>query len=144
MVANSPIYLTTGGAIDALSILRSSWITTIRIGLYQNDQPPSLDWSIADIQPAIFSGVVPPFVVTGWSSPVPDDQGAVIQAPQVSWSHNGGPLSGWVYGYYVVNSVGRLQWFQPIANGPVSMARVGDTVVVTPQFFYGSTLIEVT
>jgi len=105
-----------------------------RYGLLQNDYHPTPLKTMADIQPADFSGYVGLQEVTTWNSPTITGEVAQIILLPISWYRGAGAVSNWIFGYYVVDSAGELLWSERVGDWPGAMLRTGDRYSVIPSF----------
>lgn len=128
------IVLVNGGLAAFVGTLRASWVGTLKIGLFQNDWFPARSSTIAEVTPCTFSGYDGLRDVVSWSMPSVVGDRVAIQAASVTWTHDGGPLSNWVIGYYVVDLSGTLLWAERRAGGSVPMYGAGQTAGVIPAF----------
>lgn len=132
------IVLVNGGALDHLNSLTAGWSGKRRIGLFTGDWTPERLSTIEDVEPAKFSGYTGLTPVVGWMPATIVGERAVTRAAALRWEHNGGPLSGWVSGYYIVNPDGALMWAERLPDGPVALIYEGDKLTVIPRFSVGS------
>lgn len=132
------LVVVNGGMLGILNALRTTWLPSLFIGLFQNDWVPQKWHTIADVQPATFSGYSGLHFLDGWSVPYMLGDIAVSDATPREWLHDGGPDSNWIFGYYVVDSSGALQWAQRVGEFAVAMFSVETRYTVTPQFAQGS------
>jgi hypothetical protein len=132
-----PLVLTNYAALQNLSILRSSWGVSLRVGLFQNPWIPRHSSTIAEVQPCDFSGYAGLLTLSGFGAPYLVGDIATMVSTLLTWTHNGGPLANWVNGYYVLDSLGNLMWAQKNAEA-LALAGNGQTYGVVPQFSLSS------
>lgn len=128
------IVVTEGGALDVLNALRTSYLPSLLIGLFANDWHPQRVSTISEVTPAWFSGNTVLHNLPGWNAAVLDGDLAVTSATQRQWIHDGGPVSSWVFGYYVVNLAGKLVWAERTEEFGTIMWFAGQTIRVTPRY----------
>lgn len=136
------LVLMTAGALDQLNALRTSWLATLRVGLFQNDWTPHLNSVIGHVVPATFSGYDGLHDAYGWGAAALFGELAVTQAGANAWTHNGGAVANWVYGYYVVNAAGALCWAQRDPDGPADVSVVAVVYGVLPRYAVKSRFLE--
>jgi hypothetical protein len=122
------------GLITQLDFLRVKWETKYRVGLFQNDAHPSLTWTLANVVPADFSGYAGLQLSFGWTPSVVNNTRAVTQANALTWMHDGGPVSNFIYGYYVVDDHGAYMWAERFCPAPQIVLKIGTRVRVIPTF----------
>lgn len=127
-----------GGLAGELNTLTASWLNKRYVGLFQNDLEPIRTTSIAQVQPANFSGYAGLMLITGWTPATLLADRAVSAAAALSWTHDGGPNTNWIFGYYVVDLSGVLRWIERRPGAAVAMLESGNVYQVTPQFSLGS------
>jgi hypothetical protein len=132
------LVLCTGGMLRALDALRASWLPSLLIGLYANDWTPEKTSTISEVVPAWFSGNTVLHNLPGWGTPYLDGDIGVTDATERQWSHDGGPISSWVFGYYVVDTGGALVWAERTLEFGMVMYRAGQEYRVTPRFAQGT------
>ncbi len=106
----------------------------LTIRLYQNDVTPSDTDTLATFTECNFSGYVEQSLLN-WSPPATVNDKAESQADAVSYTHDGGPTSNQVYGYFVTDSAKTILYYaerDPAA--PRSMAGAGDKITIAPKF----------
>lgn len=117
--------------LDLLSALMdASWV----MHLFQNDYTPVAGTVIGDFTEATFSGYAGGITLTNPSAAAMVGARASTTFDDNLWSHSGGATSNLIYGYYVVDGGGGLQFAQRDSSGPRSMAALGDTYRVTPVY----------
>jgi hypothetical protein len=121
-----------------LNALTASWAGGRSIGLFQNNWTPRHDSVISEVTPATFSGYSGLQPITGWSASAIYLESALAGAAGLVWTHNGGGVNNWIFGYYVVDGSGNLRWAELNPAGPVAMVTAGQLYAVTPQFSVGS------
>lgn len=122
------------GLLDALSRLRSTLLAELQFGLFQNDFHPVQNSNIGHIVPATFSGYSGLTLATGWTAGAIDGNRAITTATAINWSHSGGLLGNWIYGFYAVNTAGVLVLAKRLEQTPALVEVLGVTVSVTPTF----------
>ena len=120
--------------LDQLNMLTSSWSGVRKIGLYQNDWSPERDSTIEHVEECTFAGYDGSHDLLGWSGAAMLGDSAVSYATPRLWTYNGDPPSGWVVGYFVTDSGGRLVWAERLPTGPVALVTAGQTFELTPAF----------
>ena len=128
------IVVSDSGLVTQLDFLRAKWETKYRVGLFQNDGHPSLTWTLFNVVPCDFSGYSGLLQSFGWTASVVNNTRAVTEANPLTWTHNGGPIGNFVYGYYVVDDVGAYQWAERFCPAPVVVSRNGTRLRVRPSF----------
>lgn len=122
------------GALDTLDALRPSYLPSLRIGLFANDWWPVRASTITEIEPAWFSGNSVLHALPNWGAPFLIGDLAASEAMPRTWIHDGGPVSSWVFGYYVVNQAGALVWAERTELDGLVMYYAGQVYRVTPQY----------
>ncbi len=122
------------GLIEALDTLAASWEGVFKIGLYQNDWTPDLFSVLASIVPCDFSGYSGLAFLYSWSAAVMRGIHAYTEANPVVWTHDGGPIQNYAYGYYVIDGTGHLAWAERFCPAPKIMAGFGTKLRVTPAY----------
>lgn len=122
------------GLLNVLARLRPTLFTELRYGLFQNDFEPVQNSTIANIVPATFSGYSGLVLSSGWTVGMISGNRAIASANVISWSHNGGLLGNWIYGFYAVDTVGDLVLAKRLEQAPSLVEVLGVTVSVTPTF----------
>lgn len=128
------IKVVDGGLLSCLSNLRVNWLNTLSWGLYQNDLTPEDATILAEIDPCNFSGYAGLLLSTGWTAPVIDGVRAKSIATALTWTHNGGGIDNWVFGFYVLDGLGDLILAQRFSDAPRLMEYTGVSLFVTPTF----------
>lgn len=128
------LVLVNNGALGHLDALRVAWLPSLRIGLFQNDWHPHQGDTMVAVVPATFSGYTGLHFLPGWSPAVLQGNLAVTQATPRLWTHNGGPVGNWIFGYYVVDATGVLRWAQRYPGDPVPMDSSSGFYRVTPEY----------
>lgn len=119
------LILCDGGALSHCNALRTHWLPTLKVGLFQNDWTPQRNSVIGHVVPATFSGYGGLHFCYGWQAPTLAGHVATTQAGHNAWTHNGGAVGNWIFGYYVVDQAGALQWAQRDPDGPVDVSSMG-------------------
>lgn len=132
------LVLVEGGMLEELDLLTTAWVGKRFAGLMQNFGEPDRNWTIATIQPATFSGYAGLQLISGWTPATLLGERAITSAAGLSWTHNGGPVSNWIFGYYVVNLAGDLLWAERRPGAGQAMVLNGNIFQVLPQFSLGS------
>lgn len=120
------------GLLDGLGDLLASWVQAWRFGLFQNDLTPDLSTVLAQIVPATFSGYAGLLTAAGWTAPALEGNRAVSRPGPLSWTHDGGAVANWIYGYYVQTLAGALVLAQRVPNAPAYVGTLGRVVSVAP------------
>jgi hypothetical protein len=129
-----PLLIPQVGLERILTRLKATDLSACKIGLFQNDFTPVETSIIGDIQPATFSGYVGLRTMNAWGAVSFVSPRAILNHPPISWVHNGGPVSNWIFGYYVVDSTGVFMWAQRRQGDGVPMNGAGQFYEVAPQF----------
>lgn len=132
------LVLVESGMLAELDRMTAAWAGVRFMGLFSNDLEPDRTTTIGQITPAAFSGYVGLRPLMGWSPATLLGERAVSSGALMTWAHNGGPHSGWVFGYYVVDPSGTLVWAERRPGPAVALFRAGQTYSVIPQFSLGS------
>lgn len=117
-----------------LNVLRASWMRALRIGLYQNDFTPFRGMLLSQLEVCTFSGYIGLRTLTSWFAPIITGTRAITEAPPVDWTHSGGPVSNWVYGYYVLDVDGTLRWAARAFPDPLDLSSYNIAARVVPRF----------
>lgn len=128
------LVVTDSGLVVQLDLLRTAWETKYQVGLFQADVFPKITSTIVELLPCDFSGYVGLQTSFGWSGAVVDGTRSNTLANALTWTHDGGPITNFVYGYYIVDKKGFLMWAERFCPGPVWMDRPGRSVRVRPAF----------
>jgi hypothetical protein len=136
--ARMSLVLVEQGMKEELDAMTARWGGIRFIGLFQNDLVIERTTTIDAIEPATFSGYVGLRPLMGWSAAVIRGDRAVTGAAPVNWVHNGGPLTNWIFGYYVVDPSGFLVWAERRPGSPIAMISAGQIYEVGPVFSQGS------
>ena len=126
------------GMLTELDRMTASWAGIRFAGLFINDLNPTRTTTIAQIEPANFSGYVGLRPLMGWTAAALLGERAVTRAAPITWTHDGGTLSNWINGYYVVDPSGNLVWVERRPGPAASMIHAGTVYEVVPQFSLGS------
>lgn len=136
------LVLVNGGAVAHLNALRSTWLWTLKVGLFQNNWEPQVHDSIDQVVPATFSGYGGLHDLYGWRPAALFGNLAVTAAGPNFWTHDGGAVGNWIFGYYVVDLLGVLQWAQRKLGDPYPMESGGQIFRVLPKYAVGSRFSE--
>lgn len=128
------LVVTDNGLLNSLDLLRRKWDTRWKMGLFQNDYQPLQTSVIGNFVPCDFSGYAGLQSTFGWTVPAMSGFRARTVANELTWTHDGGPISNWVYGYYVVNPAGQLEWAERFCPAPMTLDAMGLSVRVKPLF----------
>lgn len=126
--------LNDDGLITQLDLMSGQWEGHYQAGLFQNDYHPRFDTLLSDLQIADFGGYAGLKPTFHWTAGVIEGVRAVTTAQVISWVGDGTGNQNWIYGYYVVNALGQLQWAERLCSNPIRVRAPGDTVRVTPRF----------
>lgn len=132
------LVLVSDGSLSQLAKLLTVLETEAYYGLWQGEWQPAPWNDITDVVPATFSGYSGLQLATGWQPAYLHNGQAVSEAADLSWFHNGGPVSNWIGGYYVVNVSGVLQWAERYPGASRAMVLSGNVYRVTPRYGFGS------
>lgn len=132
------LVLVDAGMLEELDAMRTRWNGIRFAGLFQNDLVVERTTTIGQIEPATFSGYVGLRPLMGWTPATMLGNRAVSTAAPVSWTHNGGGQSNWIFGYYVVNASGVLVWAERRPGPAQALVSAGQTYELVPQFSQGS------
>lgn len=127
------LLLCEGGLIDALDVLTAAAEGHYKAGLFKNDLTPWLGMDISAIVPADFSGYVGLQHTYGWQAATIQGVRSVAQAVPLTWIHDGGPSQCWVFGYYVTNASGNLEWAERFCPAPFAVNSLGIRVRAIPR-----------
>lgn len=116
-----PVIVSYDGSINACDAFTTRNTGLLRVGLFQNDWDPRPWQTISAVVPCDFSGYDGLHALMAWSAAVMEGDQAVSRAVERIWIHNGGPVQGYVFGYYVVDPTGKLLWAERDPAGPVPM-----------------------
>lgn len=133
-MAGEGLVLVLGGALQSVDAQRASWLPSLKIGLYANDWRPTRVSTISEIVPAWFSGNTSLHDLVGWSAAALDGDMAFSEGTVRTWIHDGGPVSSWVFGYYVTDALGALVWAERTEVDGVIMGQAGQRYRVTPRY----------
>lgn len=128
------------GSVLALNAFAAAAMGPGRVGLFQNDWEPKPWHTITAVVPCNFSGYVGLQALSGATPAVVEGIQAVTRFTPRTWSHNGGAVQGYIFGYYVVDGAGRLLWAERDPDGPTPMIRLGAAYPVTPTLTQQSEL----
>jgi hypothetical protein len=140
---SEPIILSDSSLLFALEALRVAWRGVLQVGLFQNDFQPGPRTTIRAVKRCTFSGYVGLRTIAGFNAPTFDGLRGLLSSGQIVWSHNGGPIPNFVFGYYVVDSSGNYLWAARRKGGPAWLASAGQTYPVVPVFSLRSEFGEV-
>jgi len=129
------LFLCTFGLRNTLSKLTAAWEGKYRVGLYQNDYTPHLTTVLANIVECTFSGYAGRLLTYSWSAPAMVGIYARSVAHDLLWTHNGGPVENFVYGYFVVDQAGLYVWAERFCPRPLIMSKEGQKVRIRPTFY---------
>jgi len=124
--------------VESLDRLTASWGNTLQAGAFKNALEPDRPITIADIEPADFTGYAGLQLVQNWTAAVLIGDHATTQADTITWTMTGLAVTNWIFGFYVVNTGGVLLWAQRAANAPIGMVNTGNVARFSPQFSLGS------
>jgi len=130
--------LVKDGMKESLTVMAAPWTGTRFMGLMKGVIPPTRDWTITNIDKAVFSGYAGEQEILNWGLVTISGEFAVIAADELTWTHDGGPASCSITGLYVVDGNGKLQWVESVPEPYQIMAGATDVVRVTPGFSLGS------
>jgi hypothetical protein len=132
------LVLVEQGMIEELDAMTTRWAGIRFAGLFQNDLVIQRTTRIEHIVPATFSGYVGLRPLMGWTPAAILGERAVSSAAPVTWVHDGGTSSNWIFGYYVVDPSGSLVWAERRPGPAKTMIYAGEIYEVSPQFSQGS------
>jgi len=121
------------GILTELDLMTTRWDGIRFVGLFQNDLTILRTTTIAQIEPATFSGYVGLRPLQGWTPAALVGERAVSRAAPVTWTHDGGAAANWICGYYVVDPSGNLVWAERRPGPAQSMIHAGTVYEVIPQ-----------
>jgi len=119
------------GLLEYLTTIKLLMFGNHKVGLYSNDRKPKLADDVSLYVPCNFSGYDGLRLTYGWTFPVLVGDRAFTHSEEFVWSHSGGPVGNWVYGYYVVNVSGELKFAERFCNGPFLVAQSGRQIKLT-------------
>lgn len=125
---------TTEHELRSLNTLTASWVGSLRMGLHQTTAQPQRWWTKDYVTPAVFSGYVGTIPLVSWDTASLTGEVAATKAAPLAWYHNGGPVAGYVCGYYVVDGASKLRWVYTYDPPYVLMTESGQVHVVRPDF----------
>lgn len=128
------LVVSDSGLVTLLDYWRPKWEQKYKVGLFQNNAYPSLTWTKLSPVPCNFSGYSGLMLSFGWSAAVINNTRAVTEANALLWTHDGGPVGNFVYGYYVVDTAGELIWAERFCPAPQWVFKFGTKVRVVPSF----------
>ena len=119
----------------------TGWVSRInanayKIGLFKNDWTPTNTSVIAEVTPANFSGYAGLLPLITWSAGTMlwADPRAIVFHPDVVWTMTAPVITNTIFGYYVVDLVGELQWAERRPGGGVLINGIGQSYTVSPQY----------
>lgn len=122
------------GSIDFLNAILATGDDLFSLDLYQNNHVPAVNDTNASYTVADFSGYAQVTLNGFWGSPYINGNGqAEIDNVDATFTHNGGGTSNTIYGIYVSNASGDVQYAERFP-APIVMASLGDTIDYTPKF----------
>jgi|SRR6185295_1383841 len=129
------LFVSSFGLRNTLKIITAAWEGKYLIRLFQNDYRPSFSSVASNFQEANFSGYGGELITYSWSVPQLSGIYAISTAHDMVWTHNGGPVSNWIYGYYVLTPSGDYVWGERFCPAPEGVKNSGQKVRVRPLFF---------
>lgn len=128
--------LTNEGQLDQLDTVLTAKSANLRVGLYTARSVYSKSSVLASVTACTFSGYAAQ--TPGFSSTGVDGAGRIVYAAaSLTFTHNGGGTGNTVLGYYVYDtSTGKLQFLEDF-SAPISMTSNGQTITVSPVWYYG-------
>lgn len=126
---------TERGLLDGMELLRAEFEMHYRVGLFQSDSIPRISLILSQLTPCDFSGYSGLQTTVRWTVPVMFGDRARSFADPLDWTHSGGAVANFVFGYYVLDRLGRLAWAERFCPAPIGISRVGETIRVTPTFY---------
>jgi len=126
------------GALRSCRQLTQQWPSARFVGLFSNELTMDRHLTIESIEECAFSGYGGKQELGTFGDPEMQGDRAVAYSVELLWSHDGGPVSDWVVGYFVVDSDGALLWVEDRDGGPVAMTQGGQTYKVTPALSAGT------
>lgn len=127
-----PIVLSKAGKLLLLDAITLGTPVSFFAGLFQNDAVMDQDMTLTRLGVANYSGYSGLQGLGAFSSASLDGERAIASSGPLTWTHNGGPIGQWIYGYYAVDSSGELLWANKRTEGPMMMSFFGQEVTVTP------------
>lgn len=126
-----PFKVPNEGEVEFLKILitdTANWW----VKLYQNPRTPTDGDTTANYTEATFTGYNGNQSPTNWTVPAIDGSGmARTTADPLDFDFTGGPPQT-IYGYYVINTAGKLLWAEQFMP-PVNLTAPGDKITLTPS-----------
>lgn len=132
------LVVVNAGVVANLDILRAGWTGNRFAGLFQNPDEPMRLWTIGTIIPATFSGYSGLKPLVNWLPAVISGDFALTSADLLTWTMTGTTVTNWVFGYYVVDSLGQLCWAERKPGPGSAMVNTGNFYQVKPQFSLSS------
>jgi len=129
------LVLSSFGLRNTLAILTEKWEATYLAGLFQNDYHPHLTTTIGNIVECNFSGYSGRKETFSWSAPVMNGIYARSVAHELVWTHDGGLVANFVYGYFVTTPAGDYVWGERFCPDPLRISRRGNAARIKPTFF---------
>jgi len=115
--------------------ITTDWQAGHSVGLFQNDFNPRLNSTIANVVPCNFSGYDGVRLLYFLSPAFMAGIRAARLAQEYVWTHSGGPVDNWVYGYYIVDLSGALILAERFCDGPFRMNIARRQFKLTPLFW---------
>jgi len=122
------------GLASIASEIQSLMTGSFSVGLYSNDRFPLLDDTIANYVPCTFTGYDGLHLLYFIASPQMVGVKVRLTALVQVWERTAGPISNDVFGYYVVDGSGALQFAERFCNGPFPMNVPGRKFNLTVTF----------
>ena len=131
-----PLFLPFSGLLDGLAAQKVAWLKTLRAGLYQNEVVPFDLMTIAHIEPCDFSGYIGLRQLLTWGAVSMDGDRARCDHAELIWTHNGGPVSNHVMGFYWINAAGTLVGINPNELEENILDVAGKSYRIVPGFTF--------
>lgn len=125
------VYQGSMNAVDAWTARNTGFN---RVGLFQNDLVVRPWHTLANLVPCNFSGYTGPLSLGGWTPAAMEGDQAVSRAAECIWTHNGGPVANYVFGYYIVSAAGELLLAERDPDAPVLVAVGGVLFRCVPTY----------
>jgi len=122
------------GLLQSLSQLLSLQFGRWKTGLFQNDREPRQTDSLSNYVPCDWSGYQGLQRIYFLNPPFMAGKRARAEGQELVWSHDGGPIANFVYGFYVVDNNGDLAYAERFCKGPFEVKNKGRKFKLTPVF----------
>lgn len=118
-----------------VTLITTDWFAGHKVGLFQNDVNPRLNTTIGNIVPCNFSGYDGLRLLYFFSPAFMGGIRAIRASQEYVWTYDGGPVTNYVYGYYIVDLAGNLTVAERFCDGPFAMDVPRRQFKLTPLFW---------